>query len=57
MIKPRQMPNTAKLKDRFIVVMGGMIWNFEANDNFPPMTHCECYDTLSDKWFNINPLP
>ena len=59
MIKPRIMHYTALLKDRFIVVLGGhqkLIRDEFTGKLRPHMSHCECYDTLSDQWFKISSI-
>ena len=41
----------ALIRDRFILALGGFTGRTVATKT------CECYDTVTNCWFNINPLP
>ena len=41
----------ALIRDRFILALGGF------TSRTQPTKTCECYDTITNFWFNINSLP
>lgn len=41
----------ALIRDRFVLALGGFTSRQQATKT------CECYDTWTNYWFNINPLP
>ena len=62
MIKPRWFQHAALIKNRFIIVVGGFGELIVDPETDAPivtsqMSHCECYDTQSDAWFEVDSLP
>ena len=62
MIKPRWANCAALVHNRFIIVVGGFLTLVVDPETEAPIlttqvSHCECYDTKADTWFEIDSIP